>query len=193
MDSLERSVSMAGAIYGDRHQPDSAADSARGTDWAWKSAALGLLAGIVMAAVTMAAAVLAGDTIWTPIRTIAALFLGEDRAGDSFDGTTVLIGAGIHMLLSMMFGIIYGFVVGLFSNRAADVSQGLVGLIYGLILWAANTFAVAPLLPGGEIIEDNLVITTIPSWAWATAHLLYGLTLGLAYARSRNNRTTLVR
>lgn len=171
------------------HQPQ---PRVGGTNWLTLAAIAGLIAGIIMGAFTMLASALVDEGFWAPMRTIASFFFGEDLAGETFDLGPVMTGMAIHLMLSIVFGVLYGFVLGAFTNRLPHAGKVVAGVIFAVALWALNTFLIAPVLPGGGLIEDNLEITTIPSWAWAAGHLLYGIALGQLYAGERGRETKLM-
>lgn len=61
-------------------------------------------------------------------------------------------------------------------------------MLWGAVLWAVNTYLIAPLMPNGDLIT-----LAMPDWAWPVAHLMYGAFLGVLYAEFRHNWTDVVR
>ncbi len=154
-------------------------------EWSLESAIAGMLAGATMAMFAMIVAWLADDGFWAPPRAITAVFFGEEYLGRGFAGS-VVAGAGIHMVLSAAFGMVYAVLLGVIAPRLPLLVQLAGGVVWGLVLWALNTFAIAPALPGGELFTEAM-----PAWAWFVGHLLFGMVLALVYAAWRHETTAL--
>jgi len=154
--------------------------------WVAKSAVAGMVAGMMMAMFAMIVAAAAGDGFWAPPRAIAATLFGASHFGETFAVGSVLGGAGIHMMMSGAFGFVYALFIGLVTRALGTVQQVVVGMVWGVVLWAANTAVVTPQLAGGELFTQAM-----PAWAWLVAHLMFGAALGLLYAWWRGDRTTL--
>jgi len=155
-------------------------------DWMVKSATAGLAAGMVMAMWSMIVAAVAGQGFWAPVRAITAMLFGKEHAGGGWDPASVIGGAMLHMAFSMMAGVGFAAIIGRFTTRLAVAGYVAAAMLWGLALWAINTFAVGPAMPGGE-----LMTSAMPAWSWFVGHLMFGAGLGLLYALWRRGVTRL--
>ena len=108
----------------------------------------GLIAGAVFAMFEMVIAAVqnGGAAFFMPLRMIGAMVLGAEALEPSYElATAAPVGALVHMALSVIFGILFGLALSAIPalGRAAG---GLVvaGAVYGLLLWLANFYAIAP-------------------------------------------------
>jgi hypothetical protein len=154
--------------------------------WAGKAAVVGLIAGMLMGMFTMISAAIGGNGFWAPLRGIAGMFFGRQHLGGSWDLPAVVVGAALHMALSIMLGVGYAVLLGLSSGRLSAAVQFAAGMGFGFAVWALNTFVIGPALPGGE-----LMTSAMPVWTWLLGHLIYGGMLGLLYAWWRRAATAL--
>lgn len=138
-----------------------------------KAAAWGLVAGIVMALVTMMITALMGMGLWALPAMIAALLLGSPATMGVTAGV-IMIGLVIHMVLSMMFGVVYAAIVNFFSHEFL-----LTGTLFGLLLWIVNFYVIGLFVPGARMMAQNE-----PIWLAIMSHLIFGVTLGLLSRRS---------
>jgi hypothetical protein len=142
----------------------------------------GMLAGMMMAMFSMVVAELDGYGFWAPPRAITAVFFGPENLGGGFEADAVIGGVAIHMALSMMFGI--GFAIILAPlKRVNAIGQIMVGMALGAVLWAVNTYIVAP------AFEGNLFDEAMADWTWIVAHLIFGGVVGMIYAFWRSGST----
>lgn len=159
-----------------------------GMAWAIRPIAIaavtGMLAGMMMAMFTMVVAELDGYGFWAPPRAITAVFFGTEHLGSGFEADAVIGGVAIHMVLSMMFGV--GLAIMLAPLKRVNViGQIMVGMGFGAILWAVNTYVVAP------IFEGNLFDEAMADWTWIIAHLIFGAVTGMVYAFWRSGSTAI--
>lgn len=133
-----------------------------------KAAAWGLVAGIVMALVTMMITALMGMGLWAMPAMIAALVLGPSAMMGVTAGV-IMIGLAIHMVLSMMFGFVYATIVNFFSHESI-----VTGTLFGLLLWIVNFYVVGLFIPGAQMMAQHE-----PIWLAIMSHLVFGVTLGL--------------
>jgi hypothetical protein len=144
----------------------------------------GLIAGMMMGIFSMIVAAIADYGFWAPLRGITAMFFGKEHLGGSWDLPTVVVGAALHMAFSMMLGVLYAVLLGIGRSRLPAEVQVVAGMLFGLAVWAINTFAIGRALPGGE-----LMTSAMPVWAWLVGHLIYGGMVGLLYAWWRHGTT----
>jgi hypothetical protein len=111
----------------------------------------GIIAGIVFAMFEMIVAAIMGDGFFAPLMMIGAIVLGqgalpmpEPTIGLS---TIVPVGIAVHMVLSMLYGVVFGAVASsvdfLRNNRWALIG---VATVFGFALWIVNFYVVAPVL-----------------------------------------------
>jgi hypothetical protein len=108
----------------------------------------GLIAGIIFALFeVIAAAVMMGpDAFFVPLRMIGAIVLGPQALEPSYPLIpAALAGTGVHVVLSLLFGLIFG-VIGAVVPALARTTAGLIvaGSLFGLALWLVNFFVIAP-------------------------------------------------
>ncbi|MGE0059012.1 MAG: hypothetical protein AB7P33_15115 [Dehalococcoidia bacterium] len=152
--------------------------------WLVKAGIAGITAGALMAMFAMVLAALDGLGLWAPPRAITAVFFGEDNLGGSLVLADVAVGIGIHMVLSMAFGVMFALGIGLAAAYLTPSVEVLLGAIWALVLWAVNTYAIADIFNGGELFTQAM-----PDWVWILSHAIYGMTLGLVYAWWRHGTT----
>lgn len=140
-----------------------------------KAAILGLVAGIVMAMVTMMITATLGMGLWALPTMIAAVLLGPSvmmGAGVS----VIMIGLIMHMVLSMMFGVIYAAIVNLVTHEFI-----VTALVFSLLLWVVNLYVLGLVIPGARMMAQHE-----PVWLAIMSHLVFGITLG-ALSRSSSS------
>lgn len=128
----------------------------------------GVVAGIPMAMVAMDAAMLRGRPPLRPVKLMAGTFEGNQaaRGGTS----TGLLGVGIHLLMSGIFGAMFVPVLRFANFRGALPTRALA-VLYAFGLWAFNEAVTLP-------IVDPLMEARMPKAIFALSHVFYGLTLG---------------
>lgn len=93
-------------------------------------------------------------------------------------------GIVIHMMMSAAAGMVFG----LFAHCMSAVIALVVGLIYGVLIWAVMTWLVLPIV--NQVMLDRVMIA--PSW-WFAFHLIFGAMLLLtpalvsAFGRDRSS------
>jgi len=104
----------------------------------------GILAGVVFAMFEMIMAALLGDGFFMPLRMIGAMVLGRDALMSSYSlAGAAMVGLIVHMMLSAMFGVTFGVVIGaipaLRSSRAMLV---VAATVFGFVLWIVNFYLI---------------------------------------------------
>jgi hypothetical protein len=150
----------------------------------------GAIAGMAMAMWTMVAGATFRDFgFFTPMYLLAAPFGGVDEAraalaaapGDAFYWATgaALIGAGIHMMNSMVLGVVFGGLARL--ARLRGLLAVVAGMIFALVVMLVMDWAVQPateaLFGGAPYTTD--IPETIGWGTWTVGHLMFGAVLGL--------------
>lgn len=162
-----------------------AALGARSTSTAsWVRAGLigGVIAGIVFAMFEMIMAVVlnGSDAFFMPLRMIGAIGVGKS----ALDPSTSLLTAGgaglvIHMVLSMMYGVVVAGVVAKAGSLAqSTMSVVLAASVAGFSLWVVNFFIFAGAFgwnwfPDGQNVAVQVVAHTV----------MFGTVLGLLLSR----------
>ena len=142
----------------------------------------GLVAGMIFALVEIAVAGRDGSPL-LPLRMSASVLLG--RAGlEASMGAASLVGLGVHLALSALFGLAYGLLDG---NRPKEPDrswgrQAALGTLYGLALWLIDFQLVGRL--------SHPWFLTLPQLGQAVLHaFFFGLPLALMYVqRARHAR-----
>jgi hypothetical protein len=134
----------------------------------------GLLNGIV------------GGLVMAITLTIFSLINGDEPAAlfsrfATGDNVSPAAGALLHLAVSGVYGMVFGVIALKFSfvQRWLPRFGSLIGLGYGLILWAAGSFILLP-ATGSRLL-------LIPSLFFGVAHLVYGIVLGVMVGRTRRD------
>jgi hypothetical protein len=142
----------------------------------------GLVAGMIFALVEIAVAGRGGQAL-LPLRMSASVLLGASAMTASI-GLVSLLGLGVHLVLSALFGLAYGLLDG---HRPQEPErswsrQAGFGTLYGLGLWVLNFHVVARL--------THPWFLTTPQLGQAVLHgFFFGLPLALMFVqRARNTR-----
>ena len=149
-----------------------------------QGALAGLIGGIVLAMFAMIVAWAAGDGLWSPPRAITGMFGGAEYAGSGFAFGSIAVGVMLHMMLSMVFGVIYAFAIDAITHGLGAPVQLVTGMVYGVFIWAINTYLIGPRMPGDQLMTDAM-----PAWAWFVGHVMFGAVLGYLYAYWRTRET----
>ncbi len=141
--------------------------SARWNSIHWRRLAIGgvtagLIAGIVMAMWTMIASATWEDQGWlTPLYVISSWIIGRNEAVSSLSDDLhwargpALLGAGIHMMNSIVFGMLFAVWAALLGAR--KWSGDALGIIFGTVILVVMSFIVVP-------VVDAMRMERILSW-----------------------------
>ena len=145
----------------------------------------GVVAGITLVAEEMVATVLLGGNASDPFRLVASVVFGRQALSREFAiWIPLLVGTAAHLLLSVLFGLVFVLLVaGAYQLSARVPLLLLYGVLYGLALWEINVLTVLQLLfpqLAPLMRLDNQIWNGIVSYA-----IFYGLVLGayIAFAR----------
>lgn len=138
----------------------------------WSAAAeAGFVGGVVYLMLALLLVPLfIGGTVWSVLRMIAAILLGDDvlPPPDTFDVGIVLTGAGLHLVLATIFGVILSVMI----NRSGPGVAVLAGAMFGLGLYVVNFYvftAVFPWFAGAR------------NWVTVLNHLVFGFVVVWSY------------
>lgn len=111
----------------------------------WRAGAwAGLLAGVAEQLALALATASQGLSPWAASRMTAAIVLGPGVLAppDAFSPGILLVAAAVHLALSTAYGVLVAALVG----RSGWIEGLLTGAAFGLALWIANYFVIAPAL-----------------------------------------------
>ena len=145
----------------------------------------GVVAGITLVAEEMLATVLLGGSASDPFRLVASVVFGPQALAPDFGlWIAVLVGAAAHLVLSVLFGLLFVLLVAGAYQLSARIPLLLIyGVLYGLALWELNVLTVLHLLfPQVAPLFGlaNQIWNGIVGYA-----LFYGLVLGAYVAVAR--------
>jgi hypothetical protein len=146
------------------------------TDWsaaAWS----GVIAGAVfMMAEMMLVWLVQGESPWGPPRMMAAMLLGQQVLPPPADFSMSIMAAAmmIHIVLSVIYGLIFGWI----AHRLELGGALLAGTVFGLVaVYALNFYVIAPMMfPWFTQARGGISLMT---------HVLFGVVLGGAYVGLR--------
>ena len=119
----------------------------RDMKWGLRQGALwGIVAGLLTAAFEMmASAFLMGiGAFFMPLRMIGAIVLGPAALDPGYSLLTAgSVGVIVHMMLSIVYGMVFGALVA--STLRGPAAVVGLGSLFGLVLWLVNFYVIAPM------------------------------------------------
>jgi RNA polymerase sigma-70 factor (ECF subfamily) len=133
----------------------------------------GLAGGLAMLVAGLLLSLASGQSIWLPLRCIAALVLGAAAMADTGVGLApVAVGTAIHLLTAVLFGILFRLLCQRIGHPPTRAGVPLlVGLAYGLLLWLIAIVCIVPRL--------DTWLAEIAPLSFFLQHLVFGAVLGL--------------
>jgi hypothetical protein len=138
-------------------------------------AVAGLGGGLAMAVIAAIISSIIHADIWQEAKQIAAVVYGPAAVAEAgFDAGPVIVGTLIHLVMSALFGAVFG----IFTRRVFKLPSDfgapiLAGLIYGLVIWMLAYFVVLPIV--------NPLLLQLYAPAFIIQHVVYGAVTGLLY------------
>jgi hypothetical protein len=136
----------------------------------------GLAGSVAMAALACAYGVIKIGSIWYPINLLAAsvyaqsLKMGPGQL-NSFHADSFAIALGLHALVSVLVGVLYGAMLPMFPRRPI-----ILGGLIAPVLWSALLYTILDLL--------NPLLASHIDWYWFVAsQVAFGLVAGLVVVR----------
>ena len=129
-----------------------------------RAALAGLIGGVAMAMVAMMITGLLGMGALAVPKMIGGLVLGPEAVMNGGVGI-VMLGLAVHMMLSVVFGLVYGFIVNSLTHEF-----WMTGLGFGIVLWIVNFYVVGLFLSGARMMAQ-----TEPLWLAVMNHMVFGL------------------
>jgi hypothetical protein len=103
--------------------------------------------------------------LWVPLKLFAYPLIGARSLVVGFDGGIVLLGVGIRFVFAICSGALFG----LLAHRLSRIETVALGLLYGIVFWAASSHLITP-----PVVQSvGRLIEFIP----------YGLALAATYLR----------
>ena len=142
----------------------------------------GLAGCVAMAALACAYGLLRAGTIWYPINLLAASVYAQSlKLGSSglnaFHLDSFAIAFGLHVLISITVGLLYGAMLPMFAHRPI-----LLGGLLGPVLWSGLLYSILSLL--NPLLESHI------DWLWFIAsQVAFGIVAGLVVVRQPQVRT----
>jgi hypothetical protein len=142
----------------------------------------GLAGAVVMALIAVVYGVVSHHSIWYPINLLVAgvyapALEATTEQLNAFHGWTLLFGAFIHGLTSLLVGTLYGMLLPMFSRRPV-----LAGGLVAPVVWSALLYPTIGII--------NPVMAQRIDWGWfLVSQIGFGLTAGIVVTRSLRIRT----
>jgi len=142
----------------------------------------GLAGSVAMALLAVLFGIVSGHGIWYPINLLAAGFLPEGLSQSAaemskFNLSIFLIASAIHLLTSLLVGLLYGAMLPMLPNRPI-----LLGGFIAPILWSALIYSVLDIV--------NPVMSRHIDWSWfVLSQFGFGIVAGIVVSRSERVRT----
>jgi hypothetical protein len=142
----------------------------------------GLAGGVAMALLAMLYGVVSGYGIWYPINLLAAIVYAEPlqvttRQMSSFHIELFLVASAIHLVSSLLVGLLYGAVLPMFPRRPI-----LLGGFVAPVVWSGLLHSVLGII--NPLLDQRI------HWGWFLASQIgFGITAGLVVARQGRIRT----
>lgn len=144
----------------------------------WKAATwAGIIAGMVFLVLEMVMVpVFGGGSPWGPPRMMAAIVLGEGVLPPpaTFDVGIILAAMGLHLVLSIVYAVVFSLVISQLSLGPA-LALGGVG---GLVLYLVNFYGFTALFPWFSMARN---------WISIFGHVVFGLVAAGAYVAIRKH------
>ena len=136
----------------------------------------GIAGSAAMAALACLYGVLKAHSIWYPINLLAAVFYSESlQLGPaqlkSFHAGSFAIALGLHALVSILVGLLYGAMLPMFPRRPI-----LLGGLVAPVLWSGLLYTILGLL--------NPLLASHIDWVWFVAsQVAFGIVAGIVVVR----------
>ena len=145
-----------------------------------RGATAGLLGGIVMALVAMMATAAMGMGLFAAPTMIAGILLGPAAAMAGGVGV-IMTGLALHMMLSVVFGLVFAFVVNTWTHEI-----WITAVVLAIALWLFNYHIVGAILPGARAMAEHE-----PVWLAAMTHLVFGAAMAFVASVGASRRSAL--
>lgn len=143
----------------------------------------GLAGSVAMAVLAILFGIVSGHGIWYPINLLAAGFVpaGASQSVEEmskFNPTIFVIASAIHLLTSMLVGLLYGAMLPMLPRRPI-----LLGGFIAPILWSALIYSILDIV--------NPIMRQRIDWFWfVLSQFGFGIVAGIVVSRSERVRTS---
>lgn len=131
----------------------------------------GIIAGAALAIYLVVMNSANGGDIWQPLKGAGLPVLGERAAAPGFDANAVAIGVGIHMAISIFWGVLFSI---LFWG-ASKIGTLTLGAAWGVVIWLVMYYLVLPLAGLAHIARSTPVDQAL------LEHVIFGVVLALVF------------
>ncbi|MBP0593577.1 hypothetical protein J8I87_28570 [Paraburkholderia sp. LEh10] len=141
----------------------------------WRAAVVGgCVAGAVFLMIELFAAAVAGQSLWAPLRMIAAIVMGHGALAQpaTFAPGVMLVALVTHFVLSILFSVILAVIMAPFSLDSSVQMASLAGAVFGVLLYVINYYGMTQLFPS---------FADARSWVSLFIHILFGLVAAQTY------------
>ena len=143
----------------------------------WRAAAVaGFAAGVVFLALEILMALMTTGSAWGLPRMIAAIILGRGVLPPpaSFSLSVVLVALGVHVVLSIIFGLVAGLLIAPFHFDSSVGMASVAGAIFGLAVYLINFYGMTQFFPW---------FADARNWMSVFAHLVFGVVAADIYLK----------
>lgn len=145
-----------------------------------RGAIAGLVGGIIMALVAMMATAALGMGLFAAPIMIGGILLGPGAAMAGGIGV-IMTGFALHMMLSVIFGLLFAFVVDVWTHEI-----WITAIVLAIALWLFNYHILGAILPGAHAMAEHE-----PTWLAALTHLVFGVAMAFVAGVSAFRRSAL--
>lgn len=143
----------------------------------WRAAVIGgCVAGAVFLVIELVAMAIMGQSLWAPLRMIAAIVMGPSTVALSatFGVGILLVALVVHFALSIVFALILAVIIAPFSLDSSVGMATLAGAVFGILLYIVNFYGMTQFFPW---------FADARGWVTALDHVVFGLIASDAYLR----------
>lgn len=148
----------------------------------WQAAVVsGLLAGAVLMVLELLWSATVGQGPWHTSHLVAAIAMGPQalESPGSFNAAVIAVAALTHYALGVIFGVLLSLVIAGFHYETNPGMLEVIGVLFGALLYLVNFHVLSALFPW---------MAQLRGWDTFIGHLVFGLTLVLAYWRLQRKR-----
>ena len=140
----------------------------------------GLAGGVAMAVLAMLYGIVSGHGIWYPINLLSVGFFPHIQTTAqiaAFDWTSLVIASTIHLVTSLLVGLLYGVTLPMFSRHPV-----LFGGVIAPVLWSGLLHSVLDVI--------NPVMNQRIDWPWfVISQIAFGIVAGIVVSRQERIST----
>ena len=134
----------------------------------------GLAGGVAMAVLAVLYGMVSGHGIWYPINLLAVGFFPAIQSTQqiaAFHGTSLIIASAVHMVTSLLVGLLYGTALPMFPRHPI-----LFGGVIAPVLWSGLLHSVLEFI--------NPVMNQRIDWSWfVISQIAFGVVAGIVVSR----------